>query len=135
MTLATEPSSAGEARAALEPFRDAIDPLAFTDLRLVVSELVVDAVIAEADEPESDIELRASLSSDCVRVELEQGAVAYKLAPRRAEPGEAGWGLQLAQQLSDRWGVKRGGRCSGVWIELYLPDRDAADGGEEQRAA
>ena len=100
MTLATEPSSAGEARAALEPFRDAIDPVAFTDLRLVVSELVVDAVIAEADEPESDIELRGSLSSDCVRVELEQGAVAVLGKP--LNPQDLLAAIQAALESSGR---------------------------------
>jgi hypothetical protein len=133
LTLATEANSAGEARAALEQFRDAIGPVAFTDLRLLVSELVTDAVIAESDEPVAELELRAKLSSECVRVELEQGAVAYKLAARRAEPGEPGWGVQLAQQLSDRWGVRRGGRSSGVWIEIYLPPRESSSGAEESR--
>ena len=129
LTLPTEAESAREARDALDPLRGAMDARPFGDLKLLVSELVSDAVIAEGDDGEPQIRMRAKLSHDCVRVELEQGAVAYRLLSRQAEPGTAGWGLQLAQRLSDRWGVKRGGRVSGVWIEMYLPgsgQREAA---------
>src|SRR5919202_4858886 len=96
LRLATEAESAREPRAALEPLRDSMEPISFGDLRLLVSELVSDAVIAES--PESpEIRMRAMLREGRVRVELQQGAVAYRLLSRKAEPGTAGWGLQLAQ--------------------------------------
>src|SRR5215212_10084468 len=118
LTLATEAESARQARAALEPWRHSMDPDSFGDLRLMVSELVSDAVIAENKGEDLEIRMRAMLSEGRVRVELQQGAPAHRLLPREAQPGTAGWGLQLAQRLSDRWGVKRGERRSGVWVEM-----------------
>jgi anti-sigma regulatory factor (Ser/Thr protein kinase) len=120
--LPLEPASAGRARAHLEPFRKALDESAFFDLRLLVTELMVEALHrkAEAENGSVDgtVELRAELRDDRVRVEVEQRGDVFRLPARRPEPGEAGWGLYLVARLSNRWGLRRGPQKSLVWLEV-----------------
>jgi anti-sigma regulatory factor (Ser/Thr protein kinase) len=120
--LPLEPASAGRAREHLEPFRAALDESAFVDLRLLVSELMVEALHrkAEAENGTVDgtIELRAELRDDRVRVEVAQVGDTFRLPSRRPEPGEPGWGLYLVARLSNRWGLRRGPQKSLVWLEV-----------------
>ena len=120
--LPLEPASAGRAREHLEPFREALDESAFVDLRLLVSELMVEALHrkAEAENGTVDetIELRAELRDDRVRVEVAQVGDAFRLPSRRPKPGEPGWGLYLVTRLSNRWGLRRGPQESLVWLEV-----------------
>jgi hypothetical protein len=120
--LPLEPASARRAREQLEPFRKVLDETAFFDLRLLVSELMVEALHgtdgAGNGKADGRVELRAELRDDRVRVEVAQGDQAFRLPARRPEPGEAGWGLYLVARLSNRWGLRRGPQQSLVWLEV-----------------
>jgi anti-sigma regulatory factor (Ser/Thr protein kinase) len=116
--LPLEPESARRAREYLEPFREALDETKFVDLRLLVSELVVEALNAESQSHDGRVQLRAELSGGRVRVEVAESGGAFRFPPRNPEPGEAGWGLYLVTRLSNRWGLRRGQQRSSVWLEL-----------------
>src|SRR5215211_2960462 len=106
--LPLEPESARRARDQLERFRGFLDEMSFGDLRLLVHELVVEALSAEADPRGKTIELQAEVRGDRIRVQMAQGEAAYRLPSRRPEPGDPGFGLHLVRRLADRWGVRRG---------------------------
>jgi anti-sigma regulatory factor (Ser/Thr protein kinase) len=116
--LPLEPASARRAREQLEPFREALDESTFIDLRLLVSELVVEALKAESGTHDASVELRAELGDGRVRVEVAESGGAFRLPPGRPEPGEVGWGLYLVARLSSRWGLRRSPQRSSVWLEL-----------------
>jgi len=118
--LPRQPESAREAREQLEVFRDSLDDVLYGDLRLLVDELVVEALRAEnAESGESGpIQMRAELDGDRVRVALAEGAGAYRLPSRRPEPGDPGFALHLVQRLSDRWGMRRERDRATVWLEI-----------------
>ena len=116
--LPLEPLSARRAREQLEPFRTALDEISFFDLRLLVSELVIEALNAESEAQGARIEVRVELRDDRVHAEISDGGAAYRLHPGHPEPGEPGWSLYLVRQLSSRWGVRREPNRSTVWLEV-----------------
>lgn len=122
--LPLEPESARRARDQLERFRGSLDETSFGDLRLLVHELVVEALSAEADPRGKTIELQAEVRGDRIRVQMAQGEAAYRLPSRRPEPGDPGFGLHLVRSLADRWGVRRGQNAACVWLEMPMSTAD-----------
>jgi hypothetical protein len=116
--LPLEPASARRAREQLEPFRKALNEITFTDLRLLVSELIIEALKAESAVHDPRVELRAELREGRVRVEVAESGGAFRLPYRRPEPGEAGWSLYLVERLSSRWGLQHEPEGSSVWLEV-----------------
>jgi anti-sigma regulatory factor (Ser/Thr protein kinase) len=86
ITLPVKPESAGWAREALAEFRDHLELGAFTDLRLIVSELVADAVRAESEGSDS-IDIRVEVRDRDIQVVVIDGEAAYRLPPRRPALG------------------------------------------------
>jgi hypothetical protein len=124
VVLPLEPGSARRARERLEPFRGSLDEMSFADLRLLVNELVVEALIAHPDRRGERIEMRAEMRKDRVHVEVAEGGGAYRLSSRRPGPGEAGWGLRLVQRLSSRWGIRRDRDKAMVWLDMPVSARE-----------
>jgi hypothetical protein len=119
--LPLEPLSARRARQQLEPFRKALDEITFIDLRLLISELVIEALNAESEAQDARIQMCVELRDDRVHAEISDGAVAYRVPPPHPEPGESGWALYLVRRLSRRWGVRRSSESSMVWLEMARP--------------
>ena len=117
--LPIRPESAGRAREAVGEFRDHLDESSFLDLRLMVSELVSDAVLTEAGS-EQKIAIRIETRDRRIHVEVQEGAIAYRLRSRRPEPGEAGWGMYLTGVLADRWGIRHDDDRGCVWLQTRL---------------
>ena len=116
--LPLEPESARRAREALECLRGRMDSTSYTDLRLVVSELLVEALHAEAHSVRHQIQLRAEHRVDRVHVEMTQGQAAYRLPSSEPLPGERGWALVLVWRLAERWGLRRDAQRATVWLEM-----------------
>jgi anti-sigma regulatory factor (Ser/Thr protein kinase) len=85
------------------------------DARLVVSELVTNAIMHAGTE----IELNVVVRSDAIRIEVTDlgGGI-----PRSDEPdeGTSGRGLPIVEALSCGWGVVQLGAGKTVWCELTL---------------
>jgi len=119
--LAVTPEAAAEARHAL----DDIGPEGFDarlrDVRLLVSELVTNAV-RHANLSDSDIILLVfDIADHALRVEVHDpggGFVPTAPAPDPTRP--SGWGLYLVAELADRWGVDSDEQTL-VWFELDRP--------------
>lgn len=130
--LPPEPQSARRAREHLESVRASLDEVSFIDLRLLVDELVVEALKAReagaggeggAGNP---IEVQVEGHRDRVRVVITEGGGAYRLPSRRPDPGDPGFGLLLVQRLSDRWGIERDRNRATVWLEMLRTPGTAA---------
>jgi anti-sigma regulatory factor (Ser/Thr protein kinase) len=110
------PGSAAEARRALDRLAGEIDDRRLSDARLLVSELIANAVehVAEAGE----IELRVDVDARRLRVEVLDPGPGFTPVPRGAgAPKDSGWGLHFIAQVADRWAVDVEGGAR-VWFEL-----------------
>ena len=121
--LTVSPEAASEARHALDGFEDEITAHRMRDVRLLVSELVTNAV-RHANLAEGDvIGLVVELADHALRVEVhDPGGGFVPSAPSPDPVRPSGWGLYLVAELADRWGVDSEDRTL-VWFEL---DRRAA---------
>jgi anti-sigma regulatory factor (Ser/Thr protein kinase) len=108
--------SAAEARRALDRLAGTLDEETLANARLLVSELVSNAI--EHVREEGEIELRVVVSEEALRVEVLDPGPGFAPAPRRADdPKDSGWGLHFLAQLADRWAVEIEDRTR-VWFEL-----------------
>ena len=118
--LPLDPEAPARARAALEPLRESLPSQEFGDLRLLVSELVVDDLRAQPGADDREIHLEARLRDDVLRIELVEGWTWSAEATDRPEPGEPGWGIYLAGLLADRWGVDPVADGARLWVEKLV---------------
>ena len=121
--LAVTPEAAAEARHALGDIADVLPGGRARDVRLLVSELVTNAVRHANLDAGDQILLVIELIDNQLRVEVHDpggGFVPTSPSPDPARP--SGWGLYLVAELADRWGVESDERTL-VWFEL---DRAAA---------
>jgi anti-sigma regulatory factor (Ser/Thr protein kinase) len=119
IALSPASSAPGIARRQLERVRGDLPPERFEDLRLVVSELVANAVLHAGLHPAQRIALRLWLAQDHVRVEVEDSGRGFRPRPARGPDAPDGRGLLIVGRLARDWGVARGERTV-VWAELSL---------------
>jgi anti-sigma regulatory factor (Ser/Thr protein kinase) len=119
MTLDVElPSTASApatARGALEQIAGTVSEARMRDLRLLVSELVTNAVRhAEG----AAVRLIVSIAGGTLRVEVHDRGRGFEVKAPPTDPLRAsGWGLVLVEELADRWGVD-GTPRTRVWFEM-----------------
>jgi anti-sigma regulatory factor (Ser/Thr protein kinase) len=119
--LPVTPEAAAEARHALDEIGSEGFDSRLRDVRLLVSELVTNAV-RHANLSDGDVILLVvEVANHSLRVEVHDpggGFVPTAPAPDPARP--SGWGLYLVAELADRWGVDSDDRTL-VWFELDRP--------------
>jgi anti-sigma regulatory factor (Ser/Thr protein kinase) len=115
----TAPGAARSELAALPLRRRERDVVA-----LLVSELVTNCVRDAAVGTRQRIRMWAHVTDRAVRVEVIDGGGGIGVALRRAAPPDGGWGLQLVEELADRWGITHAAG-SHVWFELDRADVEA----------
>ena len=121
--LARDPDSAAEARRALGEVADHLTPRRLEDARLLVSELVTNAIRHAGLERDDVIRLVVVSGDRALRIEVCDPGSGFEPTEPVLDPARpSGWGLYLVRELSDRWGVERDAETC-VWFEL---DREAA---------
>ena len=112
-TLPKSLSAPARARELLERVEGELSPERLDDARLLLSEVVANAV--EHVREEGDIEVRIHLTDDVLRVEVLDPGPGFTFRRRAADAGlESGWGLHFTDQLAHRWAAD----SDGVWFEL-----------------
>jgi anti-sigma regulatory factor (Ser/Thr protein kinase) len=110
------PESAAIARRLLDQLDGSIDPDKLETARLLVTEVVTNAVRqVKRDGP---INLRIDIREDALRIEVLDPGRGFE--PRRRGPDaplDGQWGLHFLEVLSDRWGIDSTDRTK-VWFEL-----------------
>jgi anti-sigma regulatory factor (Ser/Thr protein kinase) len=108
--------AAAEARRWLDRLAGEVDDRRLDDARLLVSELVANAVRHVAQD--GAIELRIDNDAERLRIEVLDPGPGFTPAPRRPEEaGDSGWGLHFVAQVADRWAADTTGGAR-VWFEL-----------------
>jgi anti-sigma regulatory factor (Ser/Thr protein kinase) len=116
LSLEGGPEAAVRARRALGRLRSEVDGPTLESLRLLVTELISNAV-RHAGAP--TVDLLVLVSQPAVRVEVTDRGPGFDPDRRRVDRDrEGGWGLFLVERLADRWGVAREDLSTRVWFEL-----------------
>jgi anti-sigma regulatory factor (Ser/Thr protein kinase) len=114
------PTAAAAARNALLALEQKLDTRVLDDIRLLVSELVTNAVRHADATDAGEVGLDVTIEGSRVRVEVADPGIGFEPQPRDDEmnrPG--GWGLYLVDRIADRWGVVRN-HLNRVWFEISL---------------
>ncbi len=117
-TLDALPDAVAEARRwAVGVTRGLLAPDQAQSLRLIVSELVTNALRHGAEGERIDLAVTLKPEFLCVQVTDDGPGLAPR--PRALETDdEGGFGLYFVEQLTRRWGVTRENRRTRVWFEL-----------------
>jgi anti-sigma regulatory factor (Ser/Thr protein kinase) len=113
--LPSTPSAPAKARGALDGIQGRISADRMRDVRLLVSELVTNAVRHAGGDA---VRLVVSLRGEQLRIEVHDPGNGFELEAPPSDPLRAsGWGLVLVDELADRWGVDHHPRTR-VWFEM-----------------
>jgi anti-sigma regulatory factor (Ser/Thr protein kinase) len=108
----------------LDPIAGKVAQEKFEDIRLLVSELVTNSVRHAGFTVEDRVEVgfRVSLDDKCLRVDVVDAGKGFEKTVTPSTPDQvSGWGLQIVEKLSDRWGVETLPESgSSVWFEIDL---------------
>jgi anti-sigma regulatory factor (Ser/Thr protein kinase) len=118
LKLPVSAAAVAEARHALDRLGGALPESRMRDVRLLVSELVTNAVRHAGLGPRDVIRVVVQVRARSLRVEVHDPGGGFVPAPPSPDPSrESGWGLYLVEELADRWGVDSK-RRTRVWFEL-----------------
>ena len=122
------PEAPGAAREALDAVLAArLDEGALAELRLVVSELVTNAVRHGAAR-DGSVDLAVSLGDGVARVDVIDGGDGFLPPTGPPDPEEpGGWGLIVVERLARRWGIDDE-YGTHVWAEMPIAG-DLGSGG------
>ena len=113
--LPSTPAAPARARGALDQIAGRISKDRMRDVRLLVSELVTNAVRHAGGEA---VRLVVSLRGATLRIEVHDPGRGFELKPPPTDPLRAsGWGLVRVEERADRWGVDHHPRTR-VWFEM-----------------
>ena len=115
--LSLEPESAARARAAISPLEPHADASSLDDVRLLVTELLADALATEPRPENGTVNVEAQAQDGVTRVAVRFDDVALQLPVKKPQPAEQGWGVYLVQTLATRWGARRTDASTYVWFE------------------
>ncbi|MBV9605065.1 MAG: ATP-binding protein [Solirubrobacterales bacterium] len=113
-----EPQPEGPAQARriiAEELATRVPETVIDDVMLMVSELVTNGIVhgsTEADEPV----MLDLLVNGHIRCRVLDHGDSFA-APHARDEEVGGWGLQVVEQLADRWGVQRSPQRTEVWFE------------------
>jgi anti-sigma regulatory factor (Ser/Thr protein kinase) len=116
--LGAGPTAPAEARRSLRVLDSSVSPDQLADVRLVVSELVTNAVVHGGLDLGEPISMTVQIAASRIRVEIVDRGRGFTEAPGRPA-NRQGWGLSIVDQLAERWGTERGAGTK-VWAEFRL---------------
>ncbi|MEO8969129.1 MAG: ATP-binding protein [Solirubrobacteraceae bacterium] len=91
------------------------------DAILVASELVTNAVRHSGCSEYDAIEVNVRLGAESVLIIVNDPGSSGRAADVRESAFSGGWGLQIVEQLTQRWGAERVGGYR-VWAEMATPN-------------
>ncbi len=111
-TLKVEPDAQAPrlSRKRLNDVRADLEPR-YSDVALVLSELVTNSVRHGGDSDGISVEVETSDRK--IRVEVTDHGPCFT----KEEPRNGGMGLDIVDQIADKWGVTSNGGCT-VWVEI-----------------
>jgi anti-sigma regulatory factor (Ser/Thr protein kinase) len=123
LRLPPDPIAATLARAALTTLDSDVPEPVISDVQLLTTEVVSNAVRHASLMPSQQIVLRVEINGS-VRVEVLDEGRLFRAGPRSTDgSGHNGWGLFLLDALATTWGVEPEGAGKKVWFEVGTADQ------------
>ncbi|PTL59973.1 hypothetical protein C7Y72_10110 [Paraconexibacter algicola] len=115
--------SIAEAREIADEVRPPLGPRDTFALRLLLSELVTNAIRHGRTTPDApEVKVRLVRDEQTLRLEVEDAGGGFVVRPRTPNQHRgSGWGMHFVSKLARRWGVEGHGRTL-VWVELELDE-------------
>lgn len=118
MSLPATPSSATTARSeATTRLGSRVTSGALEDVRLLLTELITNALRHSGMAPDEEIGVKAELTDGTVRIEVHDPGRDGPVEMRQPGARGGGYGLFLVERLTSSWGVERLNGTT-VWAEL-----------------
>lgn len=118
LQLRPTPRAVAEARTAVTRRFGRLPADALEDLRLLITELVANAILHGDLGPADDVHVRVTRQGETLHAEVIDRGADGDIRPKPLDPlSPGGFGLHLVDELSDRWGVRHEGTTC-VWFEL-----------------
>jgi two-component sensor histidine kinase len=114
-----EPQPQGPAQARqiiAEELASLVPDTLLDDLKLMVSELVTNGIVHGSTRQNEPVMLDLVVNGDIRCGVLDHGE-GFASHARNASSG--GWGLQVVEQLADRWGLQCSPQRTEVWFERH----------------
>ncbi|RKQ91229.1 anti-sigma regulatory factor (Ser/Thr protein kinase) [Solirubrobacter pauli] len=112
------PAASAGARQLMERLDAELPESTLDDARLLVSELVANAV--EHVPGDGAVEVRVDLADGRLRIEVTNDGPGFTYVPRAGNArDERGWGLHFTGLVANRWGIEE--NPTVVWFELDRP--------------
>ena len=122
MTLPAAPAAATTARSEVtRRLSQRVTVGALDDVRLLLTELITNALRHSDVAPGDEIEVKAEVGDRAIRIEVSDPGRNGPVEPREPGANGGGFGLYLVERLTDRWGVEREAGTT-VWAELPTGD-------------
>jgi anti-sigma regulatory factor (Ser/Thr protein kinase) len=86
------------------------------DVQLMVSELVTNGIVHGSDAANDPVMLDVLVNGH-IRCRVLDHGEGFAIRARERQFG--GWGLQVVEQLADRWGIERSPQQTEVWFERH----------------
>ena len=125
LQLPAEPQAVAEFRGALDELAPLLDPECLDNVRLLVSELVTNAIRHGPNSDGARVRLTARLQDDTLRVEVADEGPGFERPGPPAADQIGGWGLILVDRVATRWGIVDTAPTR-VWFEVDGASRGAA---------
>jgi anti-sigma regulatory factor (Ser/Thr protein kinase) len=123
LELTPTPRAVAEARTAVTRRFSHLPDRVLDDLRLLITELVSNGVLHSGLTPQDALRVRVGIDGHQIRGEVTDTGRDGEVKPRPLDPeSPGGFGLNLVEMLSDRWGVYHNG-VTCVWFEMHAPGR------------
>jgi len=113
--IAAQPDGPAQARQIIaEELSSRLPARVVNDIKLMVSELVTNGIVHGSAERDTPVVLDLVINGNIQCRVLDHGP---GFATRRRRPSAGGgWGLQVVEQLADRWGMQRSPQHTEVWF-------------------
>jgi anti-sigma regulatory factor (Ser/Thr protein kinase) len=121
--LPYEPAAVSAARRLVSDFaEDRLSEMRLYELQLMVSEVVTNAVMHGAPEPDGNIGLRLEGDQGVLRAAVTDGGAMFTFDLRSIEDTrrDEHFGLVTVDRLADRWGLSLDGK-KAIWLEVDTP--------------
>ena len=118
--IAAQPDGPAQARQIIaEELSSRLPAGVVNDIKLMVSELVTNGIVHGSAERDAPVLLDLVVNGKIHCRVLDHGP-GFARRTRRETAG-GGWGLQVVEQLADRWGMQRSPQRTEVWFERQRP--------------
>jgi signal transduction histidine kinase len=117
LNLPCDPAAPGAVRAALD--RSEGIGCVLDDAALVATELVTNAVRHSGCSADQTLEVRVDVRSEGLRISVRDPGRSGREAELRSGRTVGGWGLQVVEQIAERWGSERTEGYQ-VWAEIGM---------------